>query len=1046
MGKKLYITIILLILLSLSSISAFSQYSDIPSNASYKSSVEKLTMLGIFQNQSKFMPNSLVTREDFARMIILISNLSEQAKLYEDSSVFPDVTANNKLIGYINLAIKKGYMTGLSDKKFHPKDSVTYAQVCTAVVRMLGYNDSDLSGTWPRNYIDKALDLGLTKGIIYKANEKVPKWAIAVILSRLLDTNVKSNNQNNVTFNNSVGLYKEVVILSTSDTNNKLAKNEVQTDVGILNNNVNFKFTVGQKYMVNIEDNDINKVYGSINKISQYTIQSYNLTTIFYEANKKINSFTLPINAAYYYNGNKITYDNLNTILKPYQQIILGYKTNNQGYDYVLIKDPLDESYGSYTECIILDDSKTSNKLEQNQVLTDKGIFYIGKQTKNIEVGYKYGLYIKDDTITAVFKKLNTVYRVDVDKVSDNTITYLDNGKEKSIILPQKAIYFYNGTKQSYDNLKNILKPSQRLYLAYNADKSSYEYISIKDLYDESYGTYTECIILDSSNNNNKLEKGQVLTDKGIYTLTDTKTKIDIGSKYALFIKDDKITLVYKKLNNSKSFNITDVDDYTVTISENNNEQTLLLPQKTTYFYNGTKQNYENLKNILKPSQLIYLATNSDNTGYEYAIIKDLYDEENYGTYTECVILDDSTTTDKLQKNQVLTDKGIFYKPNKINNLEIGYRYALFIKDNSITLVYKKLNTIFKGTITDFSDNMVTVEKGGANVKINLPQKATYYYNGAKQDYNSLQSILTPNQDIYFGYNKNEYDYILIKDKYSSTLGKYTECVILDNDKTTDKILENQVVTDKGIYNVAKNVGKLDIGIKYGVYIKDDTITSIYKPLNVINPVTISYIHGNTISIAVGNNESKEINLPKKTTYYYDGAKINYSDVIPKLQKNSTIIFGYNKTNSDYEYAVIYDPIYSKPQMADTASCITFKAGDIDFSDASTIIRNGNYIDKTAVAGNDVVYEVKDIFGNNRFILVVQNSIVAYIKDYKPNRIAPTSIVVQVYNSVTRKFEDTTYEISKDFDVSMLKSSEYNVGNYVYLYFGYDGKVVFIKY
>ena len=98
-----------------------------------------------------------------------------------------------RLSGYIKEALAKGYVAGAADGKFHPKDPITFAQVCTAMVSVLGYTAQDVPGSWPKNYIEKANALKLTTDMTYNSNDGVEKWALVVMLNNLLDTNVKKN-------------------------------------------------------------------------------------------------------------------------------------------------------------------------------------------------------------------------------------------------------------------------------------------------------------------------------------------------------------------------------------------------------------------------------------------------------------------------------------------------------------------------------------------------------------------------------------------------------------------------------------------------------------------------------------------------------------------------------------------------------------------------------------------------------------------------------------------------------------------------------------
>jgi hypothetical protein len=112
---------------------------------------------------------------------------------------------------------------------------------------------------------------------------------------------------------------------------------------------------------------------------------------------------------------------------------------------------------GIFSEFIILANSTTSNKLTSNQVLTDKGIYSLFSNKTALDVGYRYKLITDSDTIAKDCGKSNTIKNILVESVDDNGITYKSGEKLTSLTLPEKTTYYYNGVKQNYENLKNII-------------------------------------------------------------------------------------------------------------------------------------------------------------------------------------------------------------------------------------------------------------------------------------------------------------------------------------------------------------------------------------------------------------------------------------------------------------------------------------------------------------------------------------------------------------------------------------------------------------
>lgn len=143
-------------------------FTDVKQDASYIDSVNDMVALGIMQgDKGKFRPNDNVKRSEAAKVLEVSLGYTKPPKL--NSNTFCDVkkTAWYKDIAYFAEQLKLIQGSIKNGKKyFQPDGNVTYAQFAAMAIRMLGYQDSELTGKWPDNYMKKAEELGLFKGIL----------------------------------------------------------------------------------------------------------------------------------------------------------------------------------------------------------------------------------------------------------------------------------------------------------------------------------------------------------------------------------------------------------------------------------------------------------------------------------------------------------------------------------------------------------------------------------------------------------------------------------------------------------------------------------------------------------------------------------------------------------------------------------------------------------------------------------------------------------------------------------------------------------------
>lgn len=344
MNLKLKLTVSMIcavIALNISSI-AFAAFSDVPSTESYAAEVNRLQSLGIINGNEKgeFKPNDPITREQFARLIIAVADEEERANVYKNMTMFPDVKSSRWSAGFVNAAVKLEYMKGMLDGKFHPDEGVTYAQVCTVLVKMLGYTDADLSGTWPQNYLLKAKEVGISENVAFSANDTLPRWAVAVMLDNLLDSNLKSNPSKK--FYETIERYTQYIILETSKTSSSVAEGEILTDKGTFYlGNSSIELEVGYKYALDIKKDTIYGVYGKMADTLKLSIDGVNGTTITYKDSRGTGSMVLPSAPAYYYKGIQQKYSDVPKLLEKCSSIVLSRNNSGTGCEYGVIFDPV---------------------------------------------------------------------------------------------------------------------------------------------------------------------------------------------------------------------------------------------------------------------------------------------------------------------------------------------------------------------------------------------------------------------------------------------------------------------------------------------------------------------------------------------------------------------------------------------------------------------------------------------------------------------------------------------------------------------------------
>lgn len=137
--------------------------------------------------------SSTLTRAQFARMLIMASSYKDLVNSTSTSSPFKDVPSNNWAAAYIRLAASKSLLIGYSDGTYRPSQAITLEQAVNAVLKLLGYTNSDFTGAFPYAQINTYKSIGLSLNIAKSVGSALTRADGVNLLYNMLNTDEKSS-------------------------------------------------------------------------------------------------------------------------------------------------------------------------------------------------------------------------------------------------------------------------------------------------------------------------------------------------------------------------------------------------------------------------------------------------------------------------------------------------------------------------------------------------------------------------------------------------------------------------------------------------------------------------------------------------------------------------------------------------------------------------------------------------------------------------------------------------------------------------------------
>ena len=145
-----------------------------------------VTLGGLTSDQTANLAAPL-TRGALTKLMVAFSAYRESAKTQGSTgTLFSDVGSGSAYAPCVRIAVQQGWISGYTDGSFRPDNAVTLEEACTAVLKLLGYDVTTLSGTFPAAQLNKANELGLRDNLTKTQGEGMTLEDGAVLLYNAL--------------------------------------------------------------------------------------------------------------------------------------------------------------------------------------------------------------------------------------------------------------------------------------------------------------------------------------------------------------------------------------------------------------------------------------------------------------------------------------------------------------------------------------------------------------------------------------------------------------------------------------------------------------------------------------------------------------------------------------------------------------------------------------------------------------------------------------------------------------------------------------------
>ena len=165
-------------------------FEDVPAGSDYSEAITMLSDLRVIQGKDdgKYHPEDTITRAEACAMIARLMTGDPNVSQYVGAQSFTDVAKGSWKDSAIGYCYINGIVIGVGNNKFEPDRAITDAEFVTMVVRAMGYETADMKQNYPYSYMSNAQATGLLDGVTMVASTNALRGEDAQVIYNALFT------------------------------------------------------------------------------------------------------------------------------------------------------------------------------------------------------------------------------------------------------------------------------------------------------------------------------------------------------------------------------------------------------------------------------------------------------------------------------------------------------------------------------------------------------------------------------------------------------------------------------------------------------------------------------------------------------------------------------------------------------------------------------------------------------------------------------------------------------------------------------------------
>lgn len=165
-------------------------FDDVPAGSDYSEAITMLSDLGVIQGKDDgyYHPEDTITRAEACAMIARLMTGDPHVSQYTGAQNFADVAKGSWKDSAIGYCYINNIVVGVGNNKFEPDRAITDAEFVTMVVRAMGYETPDMTQGYPYSYMSNAQAIGLLDDVNMVASTDALRGEDAQVIYNALFT------------------------------------------------------------------------------------------------------------------------------------------------------------------------------------------------------------------------------------------------------------------------------------------------------------------------------------------------------------------------------------------------------------------------------------------------------------------------------------------------------------------------------------------------------------------------------------------------------------------------------------------------------------------------------------------------------------------------------------------------------------------------------------------------------------------------------------------------------------------------------------------